>query len=104
MHYLLIYEISEGYLERRAEFREEHLRLAWEAHERGELLLGGAVGDPVESAMMLFQCDTPAAAKAFAQADPYVTNGLVASWRVVPWQTVAGAGATTPLRPGALPQ
>jgi uncharacterized protein YciI len=30
----------------------------------------------------------PAVAVAFAQADPYVTNGLVTSWRVEPWALV----------------
>lgn len=42
MHYLLIYDVGRDYLERRAEFRNEHLKLAWEAHARGELVLGGA--------------------------------------------------------------
>ena len=38
-------------------------------------------------------------AEAFARADPYVTNGLVARWHVRPWLTVAGAGAANPVRP-----
>ncbi len=101
MHYLLIYEVAPDYLARRAEFRAEHLKLAWRAHDRGELLLGGALGDPVESAILLFQGDSPAAAEDFARGDPYVTNGLVARWRIAPWATVVGAGAAAPLRPGA---
>ena len=43
MHYLLFYEVIEDYAERRGEFREEHLTLAWQAHARGELILGGAL-------------------------------------------------------------
>ena len=35
MHYLLIYDVSSDYLERRAEFRGAHLKLAWAAAERG---------------------------------------------------------------------
>ena len=54
MHYLLIYDVSDDYLERRAAFRAEHLALAWAAHERGELLLGGALADPVDGAVLLF--------------------------------------------------
>ena len=99
MHYLLIYEVAADYLERRVIFRAEHLGLGWQAHERGELVLGGAVGDPVDGAILLFQGDSPAAAEAFAAADPYVRNGLVTSWRVRPWSTVVGADAATPLRP-----
>lgn len=41
MHFLLMYDVTEDYLERREQFRAEHLRLGWEASERGELVLGG---------------------------------------------------------------
>lgn len=30
MHYLLFYDYAPDYLERRAQFREEHLALAWD--------------------------------------------------------------------------
>lgn len=95
-HFLLHYDLAPDYLARRAEFRAEHLALAWAETQRGTLLLGGAVGDPVESALLLFS-DADAAA-AFAAADPYVTQGLVTGWRVVPWRTVVGEGAATPVR------
>jgi uncharacterized protein YciI len=98
MHHLLIYETTPEYLARRGEFREAHLRLAWQSAERGELLLGGAVGDPVESALLLFQCDSQEVPAAFAKADPYVLNGLVSQWRVLPWHTVAGPQAANPIR------
>lgn len=99
MHYVLFYDVTDDYLERRGEFRTEHLTLAWQAHERGELLLGGALAEPVDGTMLLFQGDSPAAAEAFANADPYVRNGLVKSWRVRPWTTVVGEGAANPVRP-----
>lgn len=98
MHYLLMYELADDYLDRRAEHRNAHLALAWAAAERGELLLGGAVADPVDTALLLFQGDSPAAAEAFAQADPYVRAGIVKQWRVRPWQTVVGEGASNPVR------
>ncbi len=98
MHYLLMYEVTPDYVERRVLFRAEHLKLAWAAHDRGELVLGGALGDPVDMAILLFQGDSPAAADAFARADPYVQNGLVRKWSVRPWTTVAGAGAANPIR------
>jgi uncharacterized protein YciI len=99
VHYFLWYELAPDYLEKRAQFRAEHLSLAWQAVERGELVLGGAVGDPVDTALLLFQGDSPAAAERFARADPYVRNGLVARWRVRPWTTVVGPAAATPVRP-----
>jgi uncharacterized protein YciI len=98
MHYLLFYEAAPDYLERRPAFRNEHLALAWQAHGRGELVLAGALADPVDGAVFLFQGSSSAGAEAFAAADPYVRNGLVKSWRVRPWTTVVGDGATTPMR------
>ena len=99
MHYLLMYEVGPDYLEQRATFREEHLRLAWQAHARGELVLGGALADPVDGAVLLFQGESPESAERFAAADPYVRHGLVSHWRVRPWITVAGREAATPIRP-----
>ncbi|MBN3767130.1 YciI-like protein [Burkholderia sp. Ac-20365] len=98
MHYLLIYDVASDYLERRAEFRGAHLKHAWAAAERGELQLGGALADPVDMAVLLFEGDSPAVAESFAQADPYVLNGLVKTWRVRQWTTVVGERAATPVR------
>jgi uncharacterized protein YciI len=97
-HFLLTYDLAPDYLERRTEFRGVHLRLAWEASERGELLLGGALTDPVDQAILLFQAEDSATVEAFARADPYVLNGLVREWRVRRWLTVAGEGASSPVR------
>lgn len=97
MHYLLIYDIAPDYPERRVAFREAHLRLAWQAASRGELVLGGAVGDPPESALLLFCCDSDEIPAAFARVDPYVLNGVVTRWKVRPWSTVVGSQAATPV-------
>ncbi len=98
MHYLLIYELADDYLERRPEFRSAHLALSWASAGRGEMVLGGALSEPVDTAILMFQGDSPAAAEAFARADPYVLNGLVKRWRVRPWNTVVGENAATPVR------
>ncbi len=98
MHYLLIYEVAPDYLARRPQFRGAHLKHAWDAVERGELLLGGAVGDPIEGSILLFSTHSAAVPEAFAKADPYVLNGLVTRWRVAPWNTVVGHQATNPIR------
>ena len=98
MHYLLFYDTAPDYLERRGQFRDAHLTLAWQAHERGELILGGALGDPIDGAILLFQGDSPEAATRFAEGDPYVLNGLITRWRVRPWLTVVGDQASSPVR------
>lgn len=97
MHYLLTYELQPDYLQRRGEYRADHLALAWQAAGAGDLLLGGALAEPADRALLLFT--SPAAAEAFAGADPYVRNGLIARWRVQPWNTVVGELAANPVRP-----
>lgn len=101
MHYLLSYEVGQDYVSRRAEFRDAHLEKAWQASQRGELVLGGALADPVDGAVLLFKGDSPAVAEDFARADPYVTNGLVKRWHVREWTTVVGEDAARPVRPKA---
>jgi hypothetical protein len=99
-HFLLLYDVADDYVERRGAFRAEHLALAWAAADRGELVLGGALADPADGAVLLFESDSADAAVRFAESDPYVRNGLVTRWRVRPWTTVIGAAAATPVRPG----
>jgi uncharacterized protein YciI len=96
MHYLLFYDVVDDYVTRRAAFRNEHLALARQAHERGDLVLAGALADPPDGAVLVFRGPSSAPAEAFAKADPYVRNGLVTAWRVRAWNTVVGDGASTP--------
>jgi heme-degrading monooxygenase HmoA/uncharacterized protein YciI len=97
MHYLLFYEVGEDYVSRRAQFRDAHLEKAWKASERGELLLGGALSNPVDGAVLLFRGDSPEVAEKFARVDPYVTSGAVKRWHVREWTTVAGEDSATPI-------
>jgi uncharacterized protein len=93
MHYLLFYDVADGYAERRLPFRAAHLAYAHQAVARGDLILGGVLTNPLDQAVLLFRGDSPAVAESFAAADPYVLNGLVARWRVREWTTVVGPGA-----------
>jgi uncharacterized protein YciI len=94
VHYLLFYDVVEGYTERRKPFRAAHLAHANEAVARGELVLGGALADPVDAAVLLFRAPSRQPAERFAERDPYVRNGLVKSWRVREWTTVIGPEAS----------
>ena len=89
MHLLLEYALADDYLERRAALREEHLALAREAHERGELLLAGALPDPYDRALLVWTAPREVVERV-AAADPYVTNGLVVGWSVREWNVVIG--------------
>jgi uncharacterized protein len=95
VYYVLIYDLVEDYLARRAAHREEHLRLAAESHVRGELVMGGAFAEPADKALLVFRAANYSIPESFAHNDPYVRNGIVKRWEVRPWTVVIG-GADTP--------
>ncbi|WP_444756672.1 YciI-like protein [Pseudomonas sp. A014] len=97
-HYILFMEFNELYLEKRERVRAEHLEKAWKAVERGELVLAGALTNPMDSAIMLFLSDNLETVEKFALDDPYFKNGLVKKWSIRKWQTTVGLSATNPLR------
>ncbi len=80
----------EDYVERRSLYREDHLQVVGEAHERGELLLAGALSDPVDRALLVFRAADRSVIENFARNDPYVLNGLVTRWEIRPWTVVVG--------------
>lgn len=89
-YYALLYELVDDMVNRRVPFREEHLRLAREARARGELVLAGALAEPVDRALLVFHVDDKSKAESFARRDPYVANGLARKWEVRPWNVVVG--------------
>jgi uncharacterized protein YciI/heme-degrading monooxygenase HmoA len=89
-YYALLYELVDDMVNRRVPFREEHLRLAREARQRGELVLGGALSEPVDRALLVFHVDDKSKVEAFARKDPYVLNGLAKKWEIRPWNVVVG--------------
>ena len=89
-YFLLLYDVVDDYLERRGEFRDDHLALARAAHDRGELPMAGALAEPADGAVLVFKGEDSSVAERFAENDPYVKNGLVTSWRVRPWTVVIG--------------
>jgi uncharacterized protein len=84
--HVLFYDYVEDILERREPFRAEHLGNIRAAQQDGRILMAGPLGDPPNGAAIVFADET--AAEAFAQADPYVANGLVTNWRVELWTLV----------------
>jgi uncharacterized protein YciI len=84
--HVLFYEYVGDILERREPFRADHLSAIRAAKDDGRIVLAGPLGDPPHGAAIVFA--DRAEAETFAQADRYVTNGLVTSWRVEPWTLV----------------
>ena len=89
MHLLLEYTLAEDYLQRRAALREDHLALARAAHERGDLLMAGALPDPYDRALLVWTAPREVVER-FTESDPYVVHGLVTGWTVRPWDVVVG--------------
>lgn len=98
-HFLLFYEFSETYEAERSSVRDAHLEKAWSAVTCGDLILAGALTEPVDAGVLLFAGPCAEAAERFAREDPYVVHGLVRKWHVREWSTVVGKEATTPMRP-----
>ncbi len=84
---VLFYDYVDDILERRAPHREAHLALIGELKAAGDIVIGGALGDPVHGAAIVFRSGE--AAEAFPATDPYVAAGLVTAHRVEPWTVVA---------------
>jgi uncharacterized protein YciI/heme-degrading monooxygenase HmoA len=93
-YYAVFYDLVDDFLARRTAFREEHLRRISECYARGELLLGGALADPADSALLVFHVHDKRIPEAFIQNDPYVVNGLVKEWKLRSWSVVTGNEAS----------
>lgn len=88
MYYVLFYKTVDNYIEKRAPFREEHLKLANAARGNGTLIMAGALADPADEALLVFKAKSPQVAEDFAKNDPYVKNGLITEWKVRAWTVV----------------
>ncbi len=90
-YYILNYKLADNYLQDRGQYRAEHLGMAKEASEKGQLLLGGALDEPADEAFLIFRGENDISATAFAKNDPYVKNGLIKEWTVRKWNAVIGS-------------
>lgn len=87
--YILFYDYVPDIATRREPYRAQHLALLNELHEQGQVLMAGALDEPLDSAAIVFSSDREAAVR-FVESDPYVANGLVTEWRIRPWNVVIG--------------
>ena len=55
MYYILFHKTADNYVEKRAPFREEHLAYANAALQRGDLVMAGALAEPVDGAVLVFK-------------------------------------------------
>ncbi|MEJ8804169.1 hypothetical protein [Pontibacter sp. H249] len=54
MYYILFYKTVADYIERRTQYRAEHLALAQKAKESGHIVMAGALAEPADGAVLVF--------------------------------------------------
>jgi uncharacterized protein YciI len=89
-YYILVYRTVDNYIEKRAQYRDEHLALATEFSESKGLILAGALTDPPDEALLIFKAESDEVVKSFVHHDPYVNNGLIKEWYIRKWNVVIG--------------
>ncbi len=90
--FVLNYQYCEGYLEKRTPYRQDHFAHATKSIDAEQLIVAGAYANPADGATLIFKnIDDPAVVEAFAQNDPYTTNGIVTGWTIREWTVVVGA-------------
>ena len=97
-YFALIYDVIDDFAAKRMPHRPAHLNQINDAHGRGELVMAGALGNPPEAALIVFKADSADVVERFARADPYVTEGLVTRWRVLPWNVVVPSASLSSSR------
>ena len=86
MKYIVFYEVSpEAMTSVMTHFSAHRARLD-DFHARGLVIGAGPLGNPPEGAMGIFS--TREAAEEFVRGDPFVTNGVVAKWKIIEWDAV----------------
>ena len=89
---VLTYDYVPDILEKRGPYRAGHIGGAKNLEESGNLIVAGALANPVDGAVFLFKGLDDAEIQEFVKQDPYVINGLVTSWKIRDLTAVVGTG------------
>jgi uncharacterized protein YciI len=88
----MTYRAGEDFLPLACENGPAHIARLHEFRDRGLLLMAGPLDEPRNGdAIGVFT--TREAAEEFIAEDPFVVNGVVASWTVRPWNEVLHGGS-----------
>lgn len=90
MYYILSYHTVDGYVTKRKPFRSEHLNMLNIELEKKNIVLGGALADPADQAMIVWDVEDIQIIKDFVANDPYVKNGLISRHEIREWNVVIG--------------
>ncbi|WP_164704397.1 YciI family protein [Blastococcus litoris] len=87
MKTVMTYRAVEDFLPLAQQHGPAHVARLQEFSARGELLMVGTFDEPMNGdAMGIFT--TREAAEEFIAGDPFVVNGVVASWTLRPWNEI----------------
>jgi uncharacterized protein YciI len=88
--FVLFYESADDVMTRAAAVYPAHAEHVDQFVTAGELLAVGTFADPqADGAMSVFRSRD--AAERFAASDPFVAEGVVASWTIKEWNEITGA-------------
>ena len=88
--YALQYEYVTNALEKRKPYREAHLAFIRKQVEKGNVILGGAIGDPPTGALTIFRNLSANDIEQFVRQDPYVINDIVTKYTIKPYMAIIG--------------
>ncbi|UJR28212.1 hypothetical protein I4U23_009462 [Adineta vaga] len=88
--HILHYDYVSNVVEKRKPYREAHLNFIGKQVENGNVILGGATGNPPSEALLIFRNLSLKEIEQLAQQDPYVINGIVTKYSVKPYMAVVG--------------
>jgi len=85
--YVLFYTPAEDVMEKAPLHFPAHQSRIGQFHDRGDILMVGTFGDPVnQGSMAIFP--TRESAEAFVEGDPFVLEGVVRSYEIREWDEV----------------
>ena len=91
MYFILTYQTVNRFNDRKMRYRADHLDLVNSYHRDGHLIMGGALLEPNDAALLIFRCDHVDEVEGFVEKDPYVQKGLVKSYEIRQWSVAIGA-------------
>jgi len=90
MYYILIYHTADNYIENRKPYRSKHLQLLEIELKKKHIVLGGALSDPADQAVIIWRVEDKKIIEEFVNNDPYVKNGLISKYEIRSWNIVIG--------------
>lgn len=90
MYFILTYYTVDNYVEKRKPYRSEHLELLEVELKKKHIILGGALSDPADQAIIVWKVNDRKIIEDFVKNDPYVKNGLISKHEIRSWNVVIG--------------